>query len=432
LFRKQNEQMVRMSNCAYEAGLELLWNSAVDESIPLLKLAAGSDTGSGAEMASAALLALLEGDYNQAAYHYMQAVQRYGDNYDVRDYLLFLHLFGYHDQAWALFNTVNIESVSPEIWTVALVGQRMESKSGKEIADWLSREGMRDVPFDYIARHIFMTAVLDRKPDADLITVINGLNLPAGDGRKKSERYRNMYSGFAEALYNVRKGEYERAFIIFKEHEYFVHASEIYESALPYVYLSAVKSGRLTALENDLSKYGSSGDDFAFHLSRAYIYGVKGEHERAMHHLKYASYRIPGTGKRSIFGWYQLVETCEWLYEKTKKTEYRSQALKWAKIHQRIQPMFAWAYAVEAKYTNSDADRIKAIALTLYLDRQSESISDFSSSSKSEAMEWFNKNNPFISDPQKKHVIETKAIHGEIFLSFTDSAVSGLEDIFDY
>lgn len=402
LFKGQNEHMVRMSNAAYEAGLELLWNSAVDESIPLLKLAANSTTGSSAEMTSAALLALLEGDYKQAALHFMQDVQRYGDRHGTRDYSLLLHLLGNHDQAWALFNNLNMETYSPEIWTAALVGQRMESKSGKESADWLSRQVKRGVPFEYNARYIFMTAILDRKPDADLSARIKKLNLPAGDSRKKSERYRDLYSGFAEALYNMRKGEYQKAFIIFKEHEYLARETEMFESALPYVYLSAAKSGRLAELEKDLTKYEKPHNEFVIHLSQAYIKGVAGDHERAMKHLKYASYQIPGTWKRPIFGWYQLVETCEWLYETTNKAGYRAQAVKWAKIHQRIQPMFAWAYAVEARYTDSDPERVRALAITLYLDKQSERISGFSGPDRNRAIKWLNEHNPFTSDPQQK------------------------------
>ncbi len=407
LFRGQNEQnMVEMSNNAHEAGLELFWNSAVDESIPLLKLAANSDTGSGAEMASAQMLALLEGDYQQAAFHSMQIVQRYGGSrYTTSNYSEYLHLFGYHNEAWALFNTGNIESLSPDIWQAVFVGQRMESRSSKEIADWISREGMREVPFEYVARHVFMAFVLDRKLDIGSLTMIKGLNLPDGEGRRKSERFRTMYSEFAEALYHVRQGEFDRAFDLFKKYLFSFH-SEIRESALPYLYLSAVKSGRLTELEEHLSNYVSNytspGNEFASHLSWAYVSGVKGEHERAMQHLRSASYQIPFTGKRPIFGWYQLVETCEWLYENSKKDEYRAQALRWAKIHQRIKPMFAWAYAVEAKYTDSDTDRVRALAIALYLDEQSERISGFSGPMRDQAIKWLNEHNPFTSEPQPK------------------------------
>ncbi|HEX8948539.1 MAG TPA: hypothetical protein VF790_06230, partial [Dissulfurispiraceae bacterium] len=101
---------------------------------------------------------------------------------------------------------------------------------------------------------------------------------------------------------------------------------------------------------------------------------------------------------RPLFAWYQLVEICEWLYEDTRHPEYRVLALKWAKVHQRIQPMFAWSYAVEAKYTASASDRLKALALTLYLDKNSERIAGFSEAEKSKALEWLRDNNPFTSE----------------------------------
>jgi hypothetical protein len=105
---------------------------------------------------------------------------------------------------------------------------------------------------------------------------------------------------------------------------------------------------------------------------------------------------MPPTGFRPLFGWYQLVEACEWLYEDTKHAEYRSLALYWAKLHQQIQPMFAWAYAVEAKYTDSPVDRLRALAMTLYLDKRSERIAGFSEPDQAKALEWLKKNNPFL------------------------------------
>jgi hypothetical protein len=60
--------------------------------------------------------------------------------------------------------------------------------------------------------------------------------------------------------------------------------------------------------------------------------------------------------------------------------------------------MFAWAYAVEAKYAENPSERLRALALTLYLDRDSERINNFSESEKAKASEWLKENNPFLKD----------------------------------
>ena len=51
-----------------------------------------------------------------------------------------------------------------------------------------------------------------------------------------------------------------------------------------------------------------------------------------------------------------------------------SLALDWARKHQRMQPMYAWAYAMEAKLTKSAADRTRAVAIAQYLDPGSERL----------------------------------------------------------
>ena len=101
------------------------------------------------------------------------------------------------------------------------------------------------------------------------------------------------------------------------------------------------------------------------------------------------------------FPWYQLVEACEWLYEDTAYIGYRDLVLKFAKICQKIRYESAWSYAVEAKYTDSESDRLRALGITLYLDKRSERISRISDNEKQRALAWLKKNNPFIRASSK-------------------------------
>ncbi|HEX8948478.1 MAG TPA: hypothetical protein VF790_05920, partial [Dissulfurispiraceae bacterium] len=141
----QNENTVKMTNYAIQAAVDLSWLGAVEESIPFFRIAANSGTGSGAEMMSAALLSLFEGDYAGYASHLLQEIKRYGDRQTYSDYLAVLHVMGFHEEARALFNTMDIKSNLPDIWRSAFIGHRMESKETPQIIEWLMRDNMREV-----------------------------------------------------------------------------------------------------------------------------------------------------------------------------------------------------------------------------------------------------------------------------------------------
>jgi hypothetical protein len=62
--------------------------------------------------------------------------------------------------------------------------------------------------------------------------------------------------------------------------------------------------------------------------------------------------------------------------------------------------MFGLAFAFEAKYTDNDQDRKRALAYALYLDSHSSRISHFSDEKKHAATKWFKDNNPFLSNKE--------------------------------
>lgn len=161
--------MVQMSNLAHGAALQLWWCGAVDESIPLFRLASNSNTGSAAEMASSGILALLEQDYPKAAFHFLQLIKRYNNKFGYRDYMTMLHLMGYHKEAWSVFNSINIISNSPYIWTSAFIGHRMEAKTDLEITQWLLKKDIKQDPIEYFAnidKYLLMNHLIDRSVNA--------------------------------------------------------------------------------------------------------------------------------------------------------------------------------------------------------------------------------------------------------------------------
>jgi hypothetical protein len=84
------------------------------------------------------------------------------------------------------------------------------------------------------------------------------------------------------------------------------------------------------------------------------------------------------------------------LFEATGKPEYKALALDWAKKNQVFQSWFSWAYAMEAIYTSNKADRKRAIAMTAYLDPQSEMLKQIPEKEREVTIKEFEGNNPFL------------------------------------
>lgn len=122
--------------------------------------------------------------------------------------------------------------------------------------------------------------------------------------------------------------------------------------------------------------------------------------------LKAASTRIPYGEQWFIPPWYQLVEACEWLYRTTGRAEYKELALKWATTHQRLEPLQAWAYGVEARFASDPQTRVRAVALALYLDPNSERLAEISGEERKKAREWLKSNNPFTRDKARPGVAD--------------------------
>lgn len=218
------------------AAVELWWHDAVDESIPFFRIAATSNTGSGAEMAGLGILALLEGDYPKAASHFLQLIKRYNDKQGYREYMTLLHFMGYHKESWAIFNTIDIQSNSPDIWTTAFIGHRMESKLDEEIIQWLLQNNIHNVSFDYIGRYILMSHLIDRLPNqhlSDLIEEARGMI--KNSSKNTDEKDKSHFAWFADGCYFLRKGGFIRSFEIFKErYNQLKGQYELYNYAIHY------------------------------------------------------------------------------------------------------------------------------------------------------------------------------------------------------
>jgi hypothetical protein len=165
---------------------------------------------------------------------------------------------------------------------------------------------------------------------------------------------------------------------------------------LPYYAFAAAKVGNSTAVDTILGKVRREDQRFDYHLARAVLAGFAGNTEGALRSLEVALHRRPFTEKRPLYTEYQYAEICEWLYEATREEKYREIALNWAKKNQSFSPWFAWPYAMEAKLSHNPMERLRAMAITYYLDRNSERLASLPRGELQAARRQFGQINPFL------------------------------------
>jgi len=137
---------------------------------------------------------------------------------------------------------------------------------------------------------------------------------------------------------------------------------------------------------------------FTAELVSAVRSGLGDHHERARAHLRNALNVRAHTDGSSMFSWYRLVEICEALYRATDDDGYRNLALALSRRHTRIQPMFAWSWAVVARYTSSDAERQRALRAALHLDQRSALLEGVPAHDVATAHRWLERRTPFVVD----------------------------------
>ena len=413
---------VSLSHAANGAALSFWRRGAIDHAVPFLKISSDLDTGSVSSMESKQMLSQLDGNYLRAAAEMLDLAKRYNRLPDYAEYAALLHVLGYHQEAWSLYSSRNMADSLSATTIASFIGHRMEGKTEEEQRVWLRGQKTKESGLIDISGYLLFTHLLDRMPDENAVRVVEDAEQywQKEEDKKNSEKElrwmeemnrkygapievskpkpipRSWKSVFAEGYRYVKMKKYADAAAAWRLDP----AVSRYEFALPYIVWSRVKTGASTKPVDLRSLSGEHGEGFGYHLSMAILSANRKAHADAVKHLRSAQYGIPDNdGWWPLPAWYQLVETCEWLFEDSRYAGYRDVALEYAKIYQKLRPMHAWAYAVEAKHSDNAADRMRALAITLYLDKRSERIASFSQEDKNKALQWLEKSNPFLIAP---------------------------------
>lgn len=433
--RDSTENRVGIANSAYEAGSLFFWSGHLDQARPLYQIAADLSTGSDGSLSSNARLALLEGNFMSAAEQLIARAQRYNSVFAFRDYLGMLHAMGHGKQAWEGFDVLARQIQEPQLWESVLVGHRKEGLTVEQVADWASKDpspGSR-YGMSYPAVHVLRAAVTDRRPSRQLPALVAKLERPVWrleEGERQVVRSgsvlgpdsprpgRFLAQGvfekskkvqiksdlvyFAEAYAAMRDGKFAAAAALLQD------AAQLYDVRnvrlgylLPYLAFAAAKQGTVEGVEKLLARFEAPQRRFDYLLAQAAIAGLAGKVEQSLEFLKLAKHRRPFTELRPLYTEYQFAEICEWLFDATRDRRYAGVALAWAKANQAAQPWFAWPYAVEARLATNAVDRKRAIAMTHYLDKNSERLAGIAPAEVEAAARSFEKTNPFIVRPRK-------------------------------
>jgi hypothetical protein len=390
---------VALSNQAYDAGSLLYLHGHTELSQPLYRIAASQHTGSEAEMNSASRLLLLAGDFDGAMAVTRERATRYPSAYAYCDYLSLLHAIGHGKEAWNSFPQLATKFDIPPVWISALVGHRIEGRSETYVRNWLQRPEIRFARLDghqFAPAFAIMWNATDRTPPLNLAEVV--ASLTDGPAPRESDLAR-----FAAAYTAVRHEQWDKAAANFAVVKSYLSYT------LPYRAMVAAKGGDRSDLENSL-KFSNNAFDRL--LAQAILAGAGHDSTAALDFLRKAFNARPNTDYRPIISGavnsyfrpitteYVYAEVCEWLYRETHDQSYLERLLRWTESYQKAQPTHAWPYAMGYTYLQPGDPRVRALALTLYLDPQSPRIKRALPAEVREARAWLRDNNPFLKYPQ--------------------------------
>jgi hypothetical protein len=418
LFQNDNKEAeaedantVGLSNNAFNAGLALLHVGAMEEAKYFFKLSAGFQTGSASGMRSEYLLALDDKNYAAAMQSSLALARRYSSDLAYADFLQLLSLTGNGSEAERLFLNLGMMDKTDIEWDGVITVLKQAGKNDAEMRAWLEENGKGKVQWMQIQDYYLKSLLVDRMPEPGLVDILENLipksqasaQIKTKDG--KGKELRSTAAIFATARYETKLKHYENVFDLLNP---FFENSELSNTSgaaplLPYFAWSGIKTGNVEAANKAIGAYKKRESNFEFWLATAMMNAAGNNHKAAQESLELARTNANSSFSniRPVPVWYQLVESCELLYEDTRIDAYRSMAVDFARTHQQMYPFVSWAYAVEAKYAPTEKDRVRSLGIALYLDKSSYHISDLSEQEKKNAQKWLEDNNPFLRYTKK-------------------------------
>jgi hypothetical protein len=213
---------------------------------------------------------------------------------------------------------------------------------------------------------------------------------------------KSEFAFFGTAYAAIRHGRFDEAVAEIKAMAgHYMIESEVYSFAMPYLAWAAAESGDTVGFEKFIAdEFSPDVQHFDVNLARAFFHGARNETQRAREELDKALRVHPYTDYRPVLIEYQYAEACEWLYEKTGDKQFLDALVAWVISQQRVQPTHAWPYAMEYTYARTPERKLRALAMTLYLDPESPRIREATAKERADAEAWGEANNLFLQEPE--------------------------------
>ena len=131
------------------------------------------------------------------------------------------------------------------------------------------------------------------------------------------------------------------------------------------------------------------------HLAKAVLGGLENNSAAALAAFRQAWLQVARLEEALLPPLYQLAEFCEWLFRRTGEEACRDVALNYPDLQNRQDPA-AWPDSFRAKNAQTEAERMRALGVALFLDKNAARVADFSAEEKQQARGLFEQNNGFI------------------------------------
>lgn len=326
-------------------------------------------TGSQSDMHARVRLSQIERDIRGATAATEDRLRRYESDFARRDLAGLMFMTGRKEAAWQVVAPRLASASTFELWSAALVGQRIERLDLKSVQGWVARQGVGGAQIRYedvVPMYLHRYAVVDRTPDDEDIALLQGDPARAHrDGR---------WAASAGLTRMVQLGSYAKFDTVRSQ----IAQPEIFDRGRfmePLFTWAAwhATEGRDPELDA-IRRTELASEDFDDLLSNSMLLALEGHIDASLEFLRSARYQMSELGldganvERPVPSPYEYARATYLMFARTKNEAYRKEALRFARAHQQMFPFWGWAYALEGLLERDEKARTAALCRAKYLD----------------------------------------------------------------
>jgi hypothetical protein len=355
---------------------------------PLLTRSANLQTQGATGVWGAEMQAFLRGDMRSAAAAAERQMREFGAESAAARAMDYAFLLGEETRAWQIY----AEAATHPEWSVprwaAVFGIWLKGGNERDLFEKALQQSAAGAAREHL---VFMALFLDKLPSDDAIEMLRQVS---------AKRDGFSFLHVAAGIQAFRRRDYPALLRGWSALHERLSATSLRQDrslnyALPYLALAHWSAGTLDGFKLGVEAYAKRFPrDFDTLLARAVVAAAEAHPDLSLDLLWQAFIENPGAAQRPIPTELMLLDVLEGVYEHTRNARYRTAILDFARRMQRSWPT-SYYYSVEANYASSEQERLRALGVALYLDRNSAHLAQFSEEEKERARQWFIQNRGF-------------------------------------